>query len=222
MTGEGQLQAVIDGLQLVPATRSPRKTGPSKQARTSRVTPSSPTTGTAQPWQSPVAQVIGRSSASLAPGADLLGGRRDRVERRGRSGGVDDLGLRRASTSGSTSATVAALADRAVGGDHGDRAGRATRLQGGEQVRLVGAGDDQGDRALALSQPLGEREQRRRGVPLTDQHAADRLLGQRERPTERAGDLEPGTRPAARPASGCPDRPARRPARGWRRSRRWV
>src|SRR5207342_2896535 len=88
----------------------------------------------------------------------------------------------------------ALLPDRAVTGDHRDRAGGAPGLQRGEQVRLVGGGDEQGDRAAALAEPLGEREERGRGVPLPDEEAVDRLLGERERAAERAGDrqLRPG------------------------------
>ena len=57
--------------------------------------------------------------------------------------------------------------------------------------------------ASALAQPLGQREQRRRGVALAHQHAGHRLPRQRERPTERP--VTPaGRRPAARPATRVP------------------
>ena len=189
-------------------------------ARPCRATPSSPTTGTAQPWHRPVAQVSGRSSAvwlqapwpsaAAATACRVAAGRR-RTRPRRRSA---------ASTSSRTSATAPRRPTEPSRGDHGDGAGRAAGLQRGEQVGLVGAGHHEGDRAAALAQPLGEREQRRRGVPLPDEQAADRLLGQREGPAERAGQLRPSRRAPGRPARRCRRRWARRRARWWRRTRR--
>jgi hypothetical protein len=45
-------------------TRSPRKTGPSTQERTIRVTPSLPITGRTQVMQTPMPQAIASSTAA--------------------------------------------------------------------------------------------------------------------------------------------------------------
>ena len=190
-------------------TRSPRNTGPSTQARTSRATPSSPTTGTTQPMQRPVAQgwsaARARSgsrrrarSAAAATACRLAVRTRRRRRRRRRP---------RPTTSSMTSATVPLRADRAVPGDHGDRPGGTPRVERTEQVRLVGGGEQHGHHAAALAQPLGEREQRGGGVPLADEQAGDRLLGQRERSAQRSGDLDRGPlREAGQPAGAGADR----------------
>ena len=187
-------------LEVGPA-RPGRRGTPGRRCRRgpSGRSPSSPTTGTAQPWHRPVPQVIGCSRAVWlqAPASSAAAATACSVA--GRPGGVDDLGLRLGQHLGEHVGHRAPAADRPVAGDDGDRAGRAARLERGQQVRLVVAGDDQGDGAVALAEPLGEREQRRGGVPLADEDAADRLLGQGERTAERSGDLEP--RPGGRPAS---------------------
>ncbi len=138
----------------------------------------------------------------LAPGAGALGCRGDRVEGGCGAGGVDDRGPGARQHVADDVGHGPLLTDGSVAGDDGDRAGRAAGLQRGEQVGLVRAGDDQGDRAVALTEPLGEREHRRGGVPLADQDAADRLLRQGERPAERPGHLDPRAR-------RLPDQPGR-------------
>ena len=148
----------------------------------------------------------GCSTRGLAPGAVALGRRGGGVQGGERAGGVHDLGGGAVEDLVEDVGHGAPAAHRAVGGDDGDRAGGAAGLERGEQVGLVGAGDDQGDGAAALAEPLGEREERGGGVPLADQQAADRLLGQRERPAERAGDLDPGAGGEGRePAGAGPD-----------------
>ena len=76
-------------------TRSPRNTGPSAQARTIRATPSSPTTGTAQPWHSPVRAGQRHLDRGLAPGAVRPRRPRRRACRTSAAGrGVDHVGRR--------------------------------------------------------------------------------------------------------------------------------
>ena len=139
---------------------------------------------------------------------------------RHRAGRVDDLG------GGAGQHVVDGVGDlprrptEPSRGHDGDRAGGAARLQapraGGPRRRRRPPGDG----AAALAEPLGEREERRGGVPLADQDAADRLLGQGEGPAERAGDLEPGAAAPGGSARWCRGRRPRRPARARRRSRR--
>ena len=57
-------------------------------------------------------------------------------------------------------------------------------LQRVEQVRVVGTAEHQTDAAAALSQPLGQGEQRGGGVPLADEQAAAGLSRQGERSTQ--------------------------------------
>ena len=137
-----------------------------------RGAPSSPTTGTAQPWQRPVAQISGSSRAIWLQAPCSLGGRGDGVQEWRRAGGVDDVGggaLEDAAAGAPSHGP--AQPDRAVAGDHRHRAGGPPGLQRGEQVGLVGRGEDQRHRAPALAQPLGQREERRGGMPVADQHA---------------------------------------------------
>ena len=200
-------------------TRSPRNTGPSAQARTSRGRRPRRPRGPAQPWHRPVAQVSGCSRATWlqAPAASAAAATAWSVG--DRAGGVDDGGARALQHLPDQVGDGAALPDRPVAGHDRDRAGRAPGLQRGQQVGLVGAGDQQAHRAVALAQPLGQREQRRRRVALPHQQARHRLGGQRERPPERPGDLQRGAGRLGGQPGGARGRAPRRPARGWRRSR---
>ena len=186
-------------------TRSPRSTGPSAQARTSRCDAALAD----HRDRAALAQAGGAGQrlleGDLAPGAGRLGRLGDGVQRGHRAGGVDDGGARALQHLPDHVGDAAALPDRPVAGHDRDRPGRAPGLQRREQVGLVGAGDQQAHRAVALAQPLGQREQRRRGVPLADQQARHRLGRQRERPPERPGHLQRG-------AGRLGDQPARCPA----------
>ena len=132
-----------------------------------------------------------RLDRDLAPRPRTLGGACRAAEHGVRAGRVDDVGVAAADEVVDVVGDRAALADGAVGGEDGDRPGRAPRLQGREQARLVGRGDDERDRAPALAEPLGEREERRRGVALADEQARHGVLGQGERAPERTGDRDP-------------------------------
>src|SRR5690606_1828900 len=90
-------------------TRSPRKTGPSVQARTVRGTPSSPTTGTPQPWQRPVPQGWPDSRATWlqAPCCSAAAATAWRVAGAGATAYTTAAPVL-ASTSGSTSVTAPA------------------------------------------------------------------------------------------------------------------
>ena len=61
--------------------------------------------------------------------------------------------------------------------------------------------------AAALAQPLGQREQRRARAALADQHAGDRLLGQRERAGPAARRRRAGCRPGPRRATQAASAP---------------
>ena len=205
-------------------TRSPRNTGPSAQARTIRPTPSSPTTGTAQPWHSPVAQVIAASSAVWlqAPGRSAAVG--DGVQGRGRAGGVDDLGARLLQhLVAARPGTSPRAADRAVAGDHGDRAGRAPGLERGQQVRLVRRRRRR--RVTAQSRSRSRSASGKSGAAAYPSPTSTQLTGSFGSANGRPSGpvtVEPAARRGARPASGCRGRPARRPPRWWRRSHRWA
>ena len=64
------------------------------------------------------------------------------------------------------------------------------RLQRAEEAVLAGRAEHEVDAAAPLAQALAEREQRRLAVPAADQHAADRVLRQREGPAERSDDVD--------------------------------
>ncbi len=210
--GEGQARERRTHASSAHRTRSPRTTG-SLGAAAHR--PGHPVladhrerAAVAQPGGAGLGQLDG----GLAPGAVVLGGGRHGVQGVVTAGGVHDLRAGAAQGVGDHVGDPAALADRAVGGDDGDGAGRAAGLEGREQVRLVAAGDEQGDRAAALAEPLGEGEQRRGGDVLADQQARDRLLRERERPAQRTGQLDLRTdRQAGQPGAAGPDQ-APRPA----------
>ena len=67
---------------------------------------------------------------------------------------------------------------------------RAPRLDDPEQPVLGRRAEHHLDVAAALAQRLGQPEQRRRAVAAADEHAGHRLGGQRERPAERADDVD--------------------------------
>jgi hypothetical protein len=125
------------------------------------------------------------------------------VERGGRSGRVDDGGLRALEYAGQGLRDAPLGAHRPVGGDDRDGARGAAYVEAVDDLRRRVAREEEGDRTAALDEPLGEREERRRRVALADQDAGDGLLGLGERATERADEVDRrADRQAGEPAAG--------------------
>ena len=148
--------------------------------------------GARSPRQRPVPHPWGTSTAVWLHAPCVSAAQRDAVQHVGRAGGVDDVGPGAGEQVGQGVDDAAAQPDRPVGGGDGDAAGGAPGLQRPEQAGLGLRPEQHVHRALALAQPLGQREQRGARAAVRDQHAGDRLLGQRERPAQRADDVERG------------------------------